>query len=71
MDRLVSKAYINNMWGTSFSDLARKAQELQDQAAEAATHAAEAASSLSVRFNGFVPVNFPTTKKTHPPFLVV
>lgn len=30
------------MWGASFEDLARKAQELQDQAAEAAT-------SLSVR----------------------
>ena len=33
------------MWGTSFNDLAKKAQELQEQAAEAAA----AATSLAVR----------------------
>jgi hypothetical protein len=34
------------MWGSTFSDLARKAQELQEQAQEAAM---EAASTFTVR----------------------
>jgi len=37
------------MWGSSFADFAKKAQELQDQAAEAAHHLSVSSSELWLR----------------------
>jgi hypothetical protein len=43
---LPTSGFHKKMWGSTFSDLAKKAQELQEQAQEAAK---EAASTFSVR----------------------
>jgi hypothetical protein len=41
------------MWGSTFSDLARKAQELQEQAQEAAKEAASTFTVRSLRKNSW------------------